>query len=275
MFELSDLGQVGAHRAEIENIRNSNPNKSIHHIDAVLASDLWKLQFDRNILKVCTDIFGTFGFINDFNLQCERIDVGDKFKGWHPDCGSEGDAYYLSDIDYKFAKIGIYFQKNTEGLGGGIDVVPYTHHLYRLPRLIRNALYRVIVLFDKRFGRTISTSPGSVVVFDSRLLHRSTELLNCQTPREEKFVLYWEVSGEHFAEDFLINAVKRGYCKTHSSGDPSFFRSYLPFSFPEDYHFEYIKAAENSKVTIYSLNKYICDALKKIGSGGSLWSWSR
>ena len=272
VFELSDPEKVNQYRAEIVKIKNRDPDRSIYHIDAVLASNLWKLQFDQNVLKVCKEIFGTFGFINDFNLQCERIDVGDKFKGWHPDCGSEGDADYLSGNSYKFAKIGIYFQKNIRGLGGGIDVVPYSHHLYKLPRLIRIFLYKAIVLLDGIFGKTVSIKPGSIIIFDSRVLHRSTELLNLLTPREEKFVLYWEVSDKRCAEDFLINAIRRGYSTRLSGGDPSFFRSYLPFSFPEDYHSEYISAADASNVTIYGLNNDICEGLKKIGLNGSLWN---
>ena len=110
-------------------------------------------------------------------------------------------------------------------------------------------------------------------MFDSRLLHRSTELLNCQTPREEKFVLYWEVTDDRCAEDFLLNAVKRGYKSNLSNGDPVFFRSYLPYAFPNDYHSEYLKAAKDANISIYSLSHDICDGLKKIGFGGSLWNW--
>ena len=270
VFELSDFEKVKDLRAEIEKIINKEPDKSIYYIDAVLGSNLWKLQFDKDILKVCKEIFGEFGFINDFNLQSERIDVGDKFKGWHPDCGSEGDAPYLGKSDYKFAKIGVYFQKNAKGLAGGIDVVPYSHHLHKFPRLIRNSLYRIIVLFDGIFGRTVSINPGSIIVFDSRLLHRSTELLDSDIKRERKFVLYWEITNDDCAQDFLLNAVKRGYRSNINTGDPSFFRSYLPYSFPEDYHQEYVKSAKDANISIYSLNHNICDGLKKIGSGDSL-----
>jgi hypothetical protein len=46
------------------------------------------------------------------------------FGGWHTDSGHEEPGAHLKNPGYRFAKCGLFFQRNTTAWGGSIYVVP-------------------------------------------------------------------------------------------------------------------------------------------------------
>lgn len=241
-------------RSEITKIKKTySRNTQIIEIQDIINTPLWTIQFNPYILEVCNAIFPNFGFINDFNLQMNLVDNSGSLEGWHVDCGSELRDYngdYLFSDDYSFAKIGVFFQKNSFGMGTGIDVVPKSHKLFRLPRFLYFQFQKFLTAeYLNSVGVTIDVSPGDVVVFDSRLLHRSTPRLPHVSSDLEKFVLYWEVTTPEHSKDFLDNGSKRAAEETSSS---FFFKNYLSYTFPKSYPEKYVKTAREKEVAIFS-----------------------
>jgi hypothetical protein len=121
--------------------------------------------------------------------------------GWHRDCAGEfGHTYcnnLLSKKEYVFGKIGIYLQKNSETLGGGIDLIPKSHTYIRnknsFKRKISGIRLKIIQIIQKNFtylyklisensyirflkAFKVNANPGDPVFFDSRVIHRGSPI---------------------------------------------------------------------------------------------------
>ena len=275
VLKVLEADSVDAARKEINSVLGKNFDKEVIEIDGIFRLGLWRLQFESKLIQTCKNIFGDFGYINDFNLQCEYVDNRGPAKGWHVDCGSEGDNSYLRNPDYKFAKIGIYFQDNAPGLGGGIDVISYSHHLYRLPKWLRVLVTVVARKLNFILRRTVRTKAGDAIIFDSRLLHRSTPLSVDPGSRPSKFVLYWEVTDKQNFQDFLLNSIRRATVHpSKKKEDSRFFRKYLGYAFPVDYPEEYVSSSVNSGVNIFSLSETFSKDIRQMDKEKSIWNLS-
>jgi hypothetical protein len=81
--------------------------------------------------------------------------------GWHRDCAGEFKHAYcnnlLSKKEYVFGKIGIYLQRNSEELGGGIDLIPKSHIYIRDKKFFKRKIsairLRVIKIMQENFNR--------------------------------------------------------------------------------------------------------------------------
>ena len=169
--------------------------------------------------------------------------------GWHRDCGGELKYKFcqenLSSKSYVFGKIGIYLQENSE-YGGSIDVIPNSHKYikynnYFLRKLNGFKLYFLIkfqkflpnfykLISEKVFmkilkAKTLYPKVGSIVLFDSRIVHRGTPIsdklrskvnfdsLNYSAqklPLEKvKFSLYVDIGSPIGFESYLYDRSKR------------------------------------------------------------------
>lgn len=232
-----------------------------------LLNILIELQFKDEVVSTLRKIWGNeFCYLNDIDLQCNMFGVASKNRGWHRDCGSElgyTQNKYLFERDYKVAKVGVYLQDNTLDFGGGIDVMPASHkdfksffgsvilqfgYLYILERL------RLISakIFPRRFF--IPISAGSVVIFDSRLHHRSSPPRSIELTIEEqkaervgyskinyansKYVLYWQVATSKNGLQYLDNLMKRAALNElnrEKKNSELLFTKILAHSFPNQY----------------------------------------
>ncbi len=123
--------------------------------------------------------------------------------GWHRDCGGQKDYKFclekLKNKNYRFGKIGIYLQTNSE-YGGAIDIVPCSHFSGRKVKssfsdlFTKSSLLLVdkFCLFLKNYIRQNNNKidwgkfvignkrllpiPGQIIIFDSGLLHRGTPI---------------------------------------------------------------------------------------------------
>ena len=220
--------------------------------------------------------------IPDLNIQINRIDQFGTQQGWHVDCNFEDrqNQPYLAQADYRFLKVGIYLQDDTPEYGGGIDIQPGTHRLFEgthtnwLKRLWKN--FRV--KFPHKFPYTrLSMKAGDAVLFDSRLIHRSS---TCTVPTNEitkenmKVVLYWDVAGsQDMAEKFYYSLVTRVFDPRMPEAASSFWGNMLSVSFPEDFEARHLAMAEKNGVSFWShsprLSAYFKESLRAQGAENS------
>ena len=121
--------------------------------------------------------------------------------GWHRDCADEFNYEYsankLSNENYVFGKIGIFFQNNSENYGGAVDVIPGSH-LYikkrsKFLKILNSLRLYLLILLHKNFiniykifpesfytfflsAKKIKAKIGSSVIFDSRIQHRGSPI---------------------------------------------------------------------------------------------------
>ena len=238
-------------------------------IDEVLAfPTLWRHQFNERIVSRLKQVLGNQPtYMNDFDVQFQKIDTAGPSKGWHIDAGYEAGkcAPYLLDPDYSFCKVGLFFQPNTIEYGGGIDVQPGGHELFR--RIGSPASSYAIIHVRQRFGQrlrrglTVETRAGDVLIFDSRLPHASTagRLPLASTPHSQrKLTVYWDVAGRALDGDaFFRNAVERSLLDNSNS---TFYRNYLRYHYPDSYPSEYVDHATRAGINIQSLPKPLASA---------------
>lgn len=242
---------------EILELRNlilkSNKEKSfVKEIDFFLEhNSIYKLQFNKTILKSIKEIFGSEAMLlNDINIQVEQFYNDRSDKGWHIDAGGEGYSKYLFHPSYGYAKVGVYLKSNSIETGGGVDIEEGSHKAFRyfgsgnlayFFSLLYYGLDRILFRFFRK-SRIINTNQGDVLIFDSRLNHRST-------PRKShsdvpKISIYWQVAKDsQNAKDYLRHAMKMAV------SDKNNFKHYFQFlryKYPDNYPKEYIRLAKNS-----------------------------
>jgi len=252
-------------------------------------------QSSDKIISILREIFhGKFSYINDLQIQCSMFGIASG--GWHFDANSEvnlqsGD--YLHSANYSFAKVGVYLQDNTFDFGGGIDVIPKSHKMFRYfggNKLLQYFFSRFalkLMRFLERFSSiSVPIKAGDAVIFDSRILHRSSfphaitdtmsdgekvaERVSSQTisSTDAKYSLYWEVGREKDAKRFLNNACKRAMEEEILSSNPHqemFYTDYLQYSFPADYPDHYKdKVNSISGLKILSLDQARASFFKSV-----------
>jgi len=193
----------------LENFKNDNKEKIMYFIDfnEELRSEIINLlssNFIKNFLKKLGSQLNTAISVLPRihvmkNYHVNRLKTHGV--GWHRDCAGEFNHTYcnnlLSKKEYVFGKIGIYLQKNTEDLGGGIDLIPKSHIYIRdkkyFKRKISAIRLRIIKIIQKNFNNLyklisenfyikflkatkIKAHPGDPVFFDSRIIHRGSPI---------------------------------------------------------------------------------------------------
>ena len=221
---------------EIRNlITDSGDGGFVKEIDFFLEhKTLFKHQFNSKILNSLQEIFGDgYKIVNDINIQVEQYYNDRKDRGWHIDAGSERLRQYLFDPGYGFCKVGIYTEPNTLEYGGSIDVEMSGHKSFKFlgggkfAYILSLIHYFVDRLFFSHFRKKVSlkTKAGDVVIFDSRLPHRSTprqvERVGVHDP---KISVYWQVACDtNHARDYLKLGMLQAF------NDANNFRHYRQF----------------------------------------------
>jgi hypothetical protein len=280
-------------RNDLYEIFNSNNSKRLESI--TLASNdkrIYKLQFKSKIQEVCNEIFNNdYYFVNDWQIQYNMFGVGGSKKGWHVDCGSEitEEGKYLFDSAYNFGKIGIYLQNNTFDYGGAIDIIPKSHKFFFQTGFHKLNLlfYRIsnLLLIKSGIKKTLKLKAGDAVIFDSRLLHRSTppSIVNLsktqalagrsELSKEKcKYSIYWEVGNKESVNHFMKNSEKRAKTEFEVLEKNEFksevlFNEYLSYSFPKSYSSDYVKKVneiKNLNIASVKNNKLYEDRMKSI-----------
>jgi len=170
--------------------------------------------------------------------------------GWHRDCGGEMEYDYcskkLSEKSYIFGKIGIFLQENSE-YGGCIDLIPGSHkHIKNNNKILRKISHiplKVIVKIQEKLpfiyknlpegffmkclnAKKIFDEKSAPVFFDSRILHRSSPILDkardkvsfvkknddliVETPKNKiKYALYAQFGSNIGVDSYMHDRLKR------------------------------------------------------------------
>tara|TARA_B100000787_G_C16129569_1_gene266664 strand:+ start:35 stop:712 length:678 start_codon:yes stop_codon:yes gene_type:complete len=207
--------------------------------------------------------------------------------GWHTDSGSEVNLQsgnYLHFPDYSFGKVGVYLQDNTINFGGGIDVIPKSHKIYKyfkgnklLQYFYARLALKILNYVNGINKLTVPVKAGDAIFFDSRTIHRSSvphaiksEMNEFEKgaqrvsslklkPKNSKYTLYWDVGSKENSVQFLRNSCKRAMMEEIVYVDnikELFYTDYLQYSYPDDYPSKYIKNVNKfPQLNIRSLDK--------------------
>ena len=265
----------------------ANPKKSHVNIGYILDNKIASLFFKKQLVKKLKLIFGEeLFFMNDFQLQFNSFaSIYGKAKGLHTDCRSEFSPKnkYLFQSKYKFAKVGLYLQDNTEEYGGGIDVVIGSHKVWkRFPISIINYLatrlyLRLYRIYNKKRIR-VPIKSGSAVVFDSRLSHASSrpqskekniliaEKGRSQMPFENcKYAIYMDVCSPGYEKTFIDNSYKRAFSDENTlPSHKLYFTNHLSYDFPNDFPGYYKSLVEENKIQMPSLDKKRLEKIREL-----------
>ncbi|MEQ8354319.1 MAG: phytanoyl-CoA dioxygenase family protein [Kiloniellaceae bacterium] len=251
------------------------PKRYLQARECLEVEPVYCLMAHPKITQACRDILGDqLVYVNDLVVQRNVIPA--RRTSPHLDCQAEfrfnQSTRYLLDPDFIFAKIGVYLQKNTEAFGGGIDISPGAH------KWVANRVFFSYRFYQKvmrpRFARNMTlleTEPGDVLIFDSRLPHRSTfgTQLNHENYKESddgttsipeeraKYVVYWEVTRKgdevHFVECNKNRAVKDERNRPLGAYRPRC--SYLGLVYPDDYPPDLVRKLEAEKVDVFTVKR--------------------
>ena len=267
-------------RSELDEIRNlikSNGSGGfVKGIDFFLEhKTLYQHQFNSKILKALQEVFGNdYKLVNDINIQVEQYYNLRKDKGWHFDAANEGLAKYLFDSAYGLCKVGIYTEPNTLEYGGGIDVEKSGHKSFKsfgsgnLAYCASLFYYFIDRFVFSHFRKKVSieTKAGNVVIFDSRLPHRSTpRQLKREGVHEPKISVYWQVAKDSSnAQGYLKTAMHMSFIDKNNFNH---YRQYLSYSYPASFPEEYVGLAQNTS-GVSSLSEKLSEQFKmKLDTG--------
>jgi hypothetical protein len=204
--------------------------------------------------------------------------------GWHVDCGSELGKAYLNDPGYKFGKCGLFLQDDTNGWGGSIYVIPFSHKAFRTRNKYLRKFLRAVGFLQAKWNIGRLTAPvkaGDLLFFDSRLLHQSAEPSPdnrkdfekigpnfWRVPEEHtKYVMYWDACHPAMVHDFLQNVITRAYEEGPNPdrvvGREVAFSRNMALCFPDDYPDEVVKLAKELGVEVASLDRDSCQTFKE------------
>ena len=247
---------------------------------------LIEVQCNNKIVSILSQIFeNEFYYINDSQIQCNMFGINPD--SWHTDSASEknlSSGDYLHFPDYSFGKVGVYLQDNTINFGGGIDVIPKSHKIYKYFKGNKLLQYFYAELVAKilryKVGKiklTVPVKAGDAIFFDSRTIHRSSvpqsiksemnksekdaqrvSSLNIK-PKNSKYALYWDVGSKEDSVRFLRNSCKRAMMEEIVYVDnikELFYTDYLQYTYPDDYPSKYKKNVNKfPQLNIRSLDK--------------------
>ncbi|MBA2649651.1 MAG: phytanoyl-CoA dioxygenase family protein [Legionella sp.] len=142
-----------------------------------------------------------FHFLPNFTIR------KDLYVGWHSD-----DAFVDADTAELpgVLQCNIYLQDNCPNHGGGIDIAPGTHRFTQQKK-------ELLVKAESFEYTTTPLSAGDLLIFDYRVLHRSTMPLIKPRPGS-RLALQWTVCKSHeHAEKFISYFIRRQQEKLHLS----------------------------------------------------------
>ena len=248
----------------IQSIIKKNGNGAhVKDIEFFLSNeDLYRHQYNELIAKALTKIYGAdYKIVNTVNIQVEQYYNDRPDKGWHIDAGHEFLARYLFKPEYGFCKVGIYTEANSIEFGGGIDVEIGGHKSFRClgngnigyaASLLYYWFDRIFISFLRK-KTILATEPGDVVIFDSRLPHRSTPRQKTRKNKmNPKISIYWEIAkDESNARIFMRTAMKLAATDETNFGH---YCKYLGYHFPTDDPKHYVEQSTKTHA-VASLSK--------------------
>ena len=188
-------------------------------------TEIYEIQTNQKLLSAAKEIFGTFSFVNNFQIQKNMCNISHS-GGWHLDSQNQyntGEISASNDKKHRVAKMGLCLTDDNCRFGQSIDIVPKSHNLdHRIRSLLRKFLdSKLVPLFIKRmFVLSLDSviSKGDFVIFDSKLLHRSATadrsnvreisgFNSYEIADDSKLIVYFEVGEPNSVKTLLQSAL--------------------------------------------------------------------
>ena len=235
-------------------------------VKSIGSSFIENIQLNSSLISTISSLFpeNNWKYVNDF--QVLKNMTARKKGGWHADCNSQ---YSMKDLNkdmsidnYRFLKIGIYFQGKECSFGSSIEVIPYS---YLLPKWTYSLL--TFILNETFLGNFLSKilavklddqiEPGDCILFDCRIIHRSSPAkishdeniydheggsFLIHLPGQNKYAFYFEVGDFDSCNQFLKSNAHR--VKDDKKG---FFIEYLAKT--NDYFFSIFSSEYKKKLS--------------------------
>ena len=266
--------QINKIREKILTGLNDGQSKELYIDFAIARDEIFDLFFLPNIIKKLRELSNRIYYLADLNIQINQINNKGKKKGWHIDANFENflKQQYLFSKNYRFYKVGIYFQDNTLEFGGGIDIKKNGHKAFKnLGRVKLNNIYKKgYDLFTDALPfktKRVPIKKGDVLIFDSRLPHApSPAKFDTKNISKENMKLnfYWDVAGrQEDAENYLNSLIIRSYLSKEKN-NKRFNANVLRHNFPNSFSKSQLNKIFDNKITFATLEKSDCSFFENL-----------
>lgn len=207
--------------------------------------EIYEVQTNHKLLSSAKEIFGSFSFVNNFQIQknmCNVSHVG----GWHIDAQNQystGEINASNDKAHRVAKMGLCLTADNCRFGQSIEIVPGSHKLnHRIRFLLRKFLDARVVpwIIKKRFVARLDRviGQGDFVIFDSKLLHRSATadkrnikqisgFNSFEITEDSKLTVYFEVGESKSVSTLLKSALTYAMESERGANKEKFISDYM------------------------------------------------
>lgn len=207
--------------------------------------DLAGILFSPIVIQTISQIIG--------NYYCMYPDFSFRrglYIPWHSDVPYLTPQDTAPDHSGHMFQVSLYLQDNTAESGGGLDAMVGSHHCQELDHTNLD----LAMLAGYQSQRMPSTA-GSLTIWDSRLIHKSSEPTDTNVNPEIKLALQWTVSrDEKFSEQYLQFLQDRIDAKLKNSvydQNPREMRNLLAMSelrYPDSFSSEQLMIIKNHKL---------------------------
>lgn len=148
---------------------------------------------------------------------------------WHLDAAFVGELGGTGDTP-NFLQCAVYLQPNSTEDGGGLDAILGSHRREAFGG--RQYVPAEVLRFPQR---RLASAAGDLVVWDARLLHRSTPLP--AQPRAPKYALHWTLAREPALARPFLEHIRRRALSDHdrASGQDRRYAAICELQFPSDF----------------------------------------
>lgn len=216
-------------------------------VDEILAnSDLYNIVFSPKLIEIIISLLGSrYCIYPDFTLRSSV------YVPWHTDVPYLSTCDANSNILPNFMQVSLYLQDNTPEQGGGLDAIVGSHRY-------KNIDYQNFDTnnIDVSTWVQMPSLAGSLTIWDSRLVHRSSLPSSNNNP-QTKLALQWTISRDDKFSDKYLNFISNRiqakykdpiYDKTNREAEHLF--SMLNLRYPESFSDEQILILEKYNIIL-------------------------
>jgi hypothetical protein len=229
---------------------------------------LYTIPFQDKVINALKLLLGEEAIVLYPNFNVRK----NVFTDWHIDGAFVGTDDLLQSNNFKHVQCILYLQKNTEQMGGGLDVVPRSHHLLFNRFKNNNKISNWLVTYRNRRYEPVSIDYelGDLIVFHSKLIHRGTQNKSGANLENSKYGIFWAASKDDNAHlsrhRHFFNKTYRELAELTNTGEKMDtleqykilktqlrLKNVLNFKFPNDYPAEIRNLVSKHKINIADL----------------------
>lgn len=222
--------------------------------DVLNNSDLSSILFSPKVINTLSAIIGDgYCLYPDFTLRSSV------YVPWHTDVPYLLQAEDISSNVANMLQVSLYLQDNSEETGGGLDAIAGSHHYQDI-----NHQKLDLTNIDLSQKVQIPSLAGSLTLWDSRLIHKSSEPKVHNHFSEAKLALQWTISRNdklsvHYLK-FLLDRMQSKlkdpiYDKTDR--EQAHLLSMSKLKYPESFSSDQLVVIEQYGIKLQLLNKIL------------------